>query len=144
MADQTPGMASRQPVVEQSDGGGAATGFAVFAGVLMIVAGAYEAFVGLVALFSNSFYLRTNSYVFKFDITGWGWVHVLIALVILAAGVGVLYGQLWARTVGIVVAGVSALANFLFIPYYPIWALAIIALDDVVIWALTNYRGLSY
>jgi hypothetical protein len=140
MVDQATGMSSRQPVIEQSDGGGAAQGFAVFAGVLMIMAGAYEAFVGLVALFSKSFYLHTSDYVFKFDVTGWGWVHVLVALVILAAGVGVLYGQTWARAVGIGVAAVSAVANFLFIPYYPVWALLIIALDVVVIWALANFR----
>jgi hypothetical protein len=107
--------------------------------MLMIMAGAFQAFAGLVALFENEFYVATRNYLFKFDATGWGWIHLLIGLLVLLAGFAMLAGRTWGRVVGITLAVVSALANFAFIPYYPFWALTIIALDIFVIWALTAH-----
>ncbi len=76
------------------------------------------------------------NHVFEFDTTSWGWIHLIAGIVVLLAGFGVLAGQTWARVVGIMVATLSAIANFMFIPYYPIWSILIIALDVFVIWAL--------
>lgn len=118
---------------------GAATGFIVFAGVMMIMSGAFQGFAGLVALFEDEFYVDTRNYVLQFDATRWGWIHLLIGLMVLFAGFAVLSGKTWGRVVGITLAVVSALANFAFIPYYPFWALAIIALDVFVIWALAAH-----
>jgi hypothetical protein len=105
----------------------------------MIMSGAFEALVGLVGLFANEVYVSTRNYLFQFDVTTWGWIHLLVGLLIVFAGFGVVSGQTWARVVAITLAGFSALANFAFIPYFPFWSLLIIALDVVVIWALAVY-----
>jgi hypothetical protein len=118
---------------------GAATGGATFAGVMMIMVGSFGLFNGLVALLANEFYVNTPNYLFKFDATRWGWIHLLVGLLVLLAGFAVLAGQTWGRAVGIVLAVLSALANFAFIPYYPFWSLTIIALDVFIIWALATH-----
>ena len=117
----------------------AARGLIVFAGVLMIMAGAFQTFAGVVALFQDEFFVATRNYVLQFDATSWGWIHLLIGLLVLFAGFAVLSGQTWGRVVGITLAVLSALSNFAFIPYYPFWAIAIIALDVFIIWALTAH-----
>jgi hypothetical protein len=118
---------------------GWAVGFILFAAIMMIMAGAFQVFAGLVALFENEFYVATRNYLFQFDATSWGWIHLLVGLVMLLAGLGVMAGRTWARVVGITLAVLSALANFAFIPYYPFWALTVIALDIFVIWALAAH-----
>ena len=95
---------------------------------------------GLVGLFANEFYVATRNYVFQFDVTTWGVIHLLVGLLVLFAGFAAIAGQTWARVVGIILVGLSALANFAFIPYYPFWSLLIIALDVIVIWALAVYH----
>ena len=117
----------------------AAVGLTVFAGIMMIMAGGFQSIAGLVALFENEFYVTTRNYLLKFDATSWGWIHLLIGLMVFFAGFAVMSGQTWGRVVGITLAVLSALSNFAFIPYYPFWALAIIALDVFIIWALAAH-----
>ena len=83
--------------------------------------------------------MATREYLLQFDATQWGWIHLLLGLVVLFAGFAVMSGQTWARVIGVILAVVSALSNFAFIPYYPFWSLTIIALDVFVIWALTAH-----
>jgi len=109
----------------------------VFAAVLLIMIGGFQAIQGLVALVNDTFYLTGQEYVFSLDLTAWGWVHLLLGALVAAAGYFVLHGKLWARTVGVIVAAASALFNFAWLPHYPVWGLVIIALDVFVIWALT-------
>jgi hypothetical protein len=116
-----------------------AVGFTLFAAVLMLMVGVFQALSGLVAIFENDFYLATRNYLFQFDATTWGWVHLLVGVIVALAGWGLLSGRIWARVVGIILAVLSATANFLFIPYYPFWSLLLIALDVFVIWALTAH-----
>ena len=118
-----------------------AVGFILFAGIMMVMAGFFQAFSGLVALFQNEFYVATRNYLFQFDATTWGWIHLLLGIVVAAAGFAVMAGRTWGRVVGITLAMLSALANFAFIPYYPFWALTVIALDIFVIWALAAHGG---
>ena len=125
---------------EEHEVSGWAVRFILFAGVMMIMAGAFQAMAGLVALFENEFYVTTRNYVFQLDATGWGWIHLLVGVLVACAGVAVMAGQTWGRVVGITLAVVSALTNFAFIPYYPIWSLLIIALNVFVIWALCVYN----
>jgi hypothetical protein len=119
---------------------GLVTGLAVFAGAMMILGGIFEMMAGLVALFENEVYVAGARYLFAFDLTTWGWIHLLLGVLVVAAGVGVITGQLWSRVVGITLSALSALANFVFLPYYPIWSLLVIALDVFVIWALCLYN----
>jgi hypothetical protein len=113
---------------------------AIFAGVMMLITGLFNGIEGLVALFRNEVYVVAPEYIFAFDLTTWGWVHLLVAILVAAAGVGVMSGRLWARLIGIAFALLSMIANFLFIPYYPVWSLLIITLDVFVIWALCVYN----
>ena len=120
---------------------GWAVGFILFAAVMMIMVGVFQAIQGLVGIFENEFYVATPSYLFQFDAPTWGWNHLLIGLLMAFAGWGLLSGRTWARTVAIILAVLSAIANFLFIPYYPFWSLLIITLDIFVIWAVTAHGG---
>jgi hypothetical protein len=120
---------------------GTAVGFILFAAIMMIMSGVFQALAGLVAIFENEFYVATRNYLFQFDATTWGWIHLVIGLIVAFAGWGLLSGRTWARVVGITLAVVSAIANFLFIPYYPFWALLIITLDIFVIWAIAAHGG---
>ena len=116
-----------------------ASGLALFAGILMIIGGVYQAVSGLVALFQNELYVVGVDFVLSFDVTTWGWIHLIVGALVAIAGGAVLVGHLWGRVMGIGLASLSMLANFLFIPYYPIWSMLIIALDVFVIWALCSY-----
>lgn len=116
-----------------------AGGFIVFAGIAMVLIGAFHAIQGLVALFNDTFYVVGQKWIFEFDLTGWGWIHLLAGIGIAVAGFFVFAGAAWARYVGIAVAVLSAIINFMWLPYYPIWSLVIIALDVVVIWALAAH-----
>ncbi len=118
---------------------GWATGFILFAGLMMILAGSFQAFAGLVAVFEDEFYVATRDYVLQFDATTWGWIHLLLGLLVAFAGGAVLAGKTWGRVIGIILAILSALANFAFLPYYPFWAITIITLNVFVIWALAAH-----
>lgn len=115
------------------------TGFAVFGGSMMMVIGVFQIVVGLTAIFEDTFYVLADNYLFGFDVRTWGWIHLALGALVAAGGIAVLAGQVWARVLGIVLAAVSAVANFLFLPYYPLWSMLIIATDIAVIWALTRY-----
>jgi hypothetical protein len=116
-----------------------AVGLILFAAIMMMMTGVFQALAGLIAIFENEFYVATPNYLFKFDVTTWGWIHLLIGLIVALAGWGLLLGRTWARAVAITLAVVSALVNFAFIPYYPIWSLLVIALDVFVIWAIATH-----
>ena len=118
-----------------------AVGFILFAAIMMIMAGVFQAISGLVAIFENEFYVATRNYLFQFDATTWGWIHLLVGLIVAFAGWGLLSGRTWARAVAITVALLSAITNFLFVPYYPFWSLLLITLDVLVIWALAAHGG---
>jgi len=113
-----------------------AQGFIVLAGVMMILAGSFQSFAGLVGIFQDEFYVSTPKYLLEFDATTWGWIHLLLGIVVLFAGFAVMAGQTWGRVVGITMAALSMAANFAFLPYYPFWSLTIITVDVFVIWAL--------
>jgi hypothetical protein len=123
------------------DTSGMAVGFTVFAAIMMLMVGVFQALQGLVGIFENEFYVQTRNYLFQFDATTWGWIHLVIGLLVAFAGWGLLSGRTWARTVAITLAVLSAISNFLFIPYYPFWSLLIITLDIFVIWAVAAHGG---
>jgi len=113
------------------------TGWVVFASAMMFLLGSFQAVQGLVAVFDDGFYHVTESgLVLEVDYTVWGWVHLLLGVVIIVCALGVLTGNAAARTVGVLLAGFSALANLVFIEAYPIWSVIIITIDVLVIYAL--------
>jgi|SRR4051794_17960003 hypothetical protein len=121
-------------------------GYVVFAGVMLIMLGGFQAIEGLVAIFRDEYYLVTRSgLLLTMDFTTWGWVHLVLGLIAVGTGIGVLLGQMWGRVTGIVIAVVSALSNIAFLPAYPIWATIIIALDVLAIYALAVHgREVQY
>ena len=118
---------------------GWAVGFILFAAIMMIMVGVFQALQGLIAIFENEFYVATRNYIFQADATTWGWIHLILGLLVAFAGWGLLSGRTWARVVAITLAVLSAIANFLWLPYYPFWALTLIALDVFVIWAVAAH-----
>lgn len=113
-------------------------GWITFTSVMLIIVGLFQGVEGLVAIVNDDYYLAAgDDLIVSLDHTAWGWVHLLLAVVIAGAGIGVLLGQLWARVVGILVAALSATANVAFLAAYPVGTTIIIAIDVVVIYALT-------
>jgi hypothetical protein len=140
MATATPGAVSSSRVGYRTERTGW-TGWIAFAGVMMVLGGALAIFQGIVAIANDTWVVWTNTANVVVDLTQWGWIHLAIGVVAVLAGVGVFTGNVAARMVGVLVAGISLLANFLFLPAYPIWALSIMAVDVLVIWALVVHGG---
>ena len=111
---------------------------ATFAATMMVLIGSFQFIVGLAAVINDDFFVVTQNYAFDLDISGWGWIHLIMGLLLAAGGFFLFAGRAWAAVLAIVLAGLSALVNFFFIPYYPFWSILVIALDVWVIWALTR------
>jgi hypothetical protein len=117
---------------------GWAIGGIAFAATLMLMIGAFQAIAGLVAIIDDEFFVAVRGYTFDLDITVWGWIHLIVGLGVAAAGLSLFARTVWAGIVAIVLAMLSAIQNFFFIPYYPFWSILVIALDVWVIWSLTR------
>jgi hypothetical protein len=113
-------------------------GWVAFAASMMILVGIFQVIQGFVAIFDDGYYrVAPSGLVVEVDFTAWGWTHLLLGLLIVAAGMGVLVGNVVARTVAVILAGVSAILNLLFIEAYPIWSIIVITVDVLVIYAVT-------
>jgi hypothetical protein len=113
----------------------------VFAATLMMVVGAIQFLQGLVAVIDGrAFFVATPNYLLSLNATSWGWIHIIFGAVVGVAGFFVLTGNVVARTVGIALAAGQAIVNFVWLPYYPIWGVIVIAVDVLVIWALATLR----
>ena len=114
------------------------SGLVKFAGVMLIISGLWGVVTGISGILADKIFVTTPQYVYYFDVTAWGWVHLILGLLVAGAGFGVLKGAAWARILGVALASASLLVNFAFIPYYPIWSILIIALDVLIIWQLAS------
>lgn len=115
-------------------------GWVVFGAMMLILLGAFQVIAGLVALLNDGFYLvTTNGLVVHVDYSAWGWVHLAVGVVAVAAGAGLFTGRTWARVAGVCVAVLSAVVNLAFLAAFPFWALLMIGLDVVVIYAITAH-----
>ena len=113
-----------------------------FAGVLLIMLGAFHLIQGLVALFRDEVYVvRSSGLIINVDYTTWGWVHLALGAVAILAGVCLLAGQMWARIVAVIVAFLSAINAVSFIQAEPVWSVIVIALDVIIIWAVVVHGG---
>ncbi len=119
-------------------------GFIVFAGLMLMLIGSFHAFTGLAAIVENEYFVVGPNYLYEVDVTAWGWLHLIFGLIVVGAGFGIFSGATWARVVGITIAVVSAIGNFFWIPYQPVWAILIIALDVLVIAALSAPEAERY
>jgi hypothetical protein len=115
------------------------TGWITFAGVMLIIGGSLGLIFGIVAAVNDTWVVFTNRGDVSLDLSTWGWVHIIVGAIVLLAGFGVFTGNILARIVGVLVAVVSLIAIFLWLPVYPIWSIIIITIDVLVIWALTAH-----
>jgi hypothetical protein len=111
-------------------------GWVYFAGTMLILLGSFNAIEGLVAIFNDQHYVPTRQGLLVFDLTTWGWIHLIVGGLAVIAGVGLFTGAMWARVFGVALAGINAIAQLAFLSAYPLWAVIVIALDVLVIWAL--------
>lgn len=116
-----------------------AAGWAGFAGVMLVIIGVMDVIQGIVALVNDTFYVVGEEWVLEFNVTTWGWIHLLLGIVLIVSGIGIFSGNVAARTVGVIAAGVAMIANFAWLPYYPVWSAIVIGICIAVIWALTAH-----
>ena len=115
------------------------TGWVTFAGIIALVAGGYNALGGLAALSDDdTLNAQATEVLFGIDLTWWGWFWLLVGAVQVLAGVLVLQRNEWGRWLAMVIAALSALITVFFIVVFPLWAIAVLALDAVVLYALTT------
>lgn len=112
-------------------------GWIYFAGAMMMLVGGLEAIAGLTAIFKDNYYLVTQTHLIAFDYTAWGWIHLVLGILVFLAGLAVMSGRLWGRILGVALAVLSAIANLAFLSAYPIWSVIAITIDVFVIYALT-------
>ena len=115
------------------------TGWITFAGVMLIIGGSLGLIFGIIAAINDNWVVFANRGAVSLDLSTWGWVHIIVGAIVLLAGFGVFTGNILARIIGVAVAVVSLIANFLWLPVYPVWAIIIITIDVLVIWALTAH-----
>ncbi|MFF7733408.1 MULTISPECIES: hypothetical protein [unclassified Streptomyces] len=129
------------------DGSGAggpgdwAAGGLVLGGVLMVVYGLFAVLQGIAAIAGDEVYTSFGQYSFEFDLTAWGWIHLIVGVLVVVAGLGLFTGADWARAASAVVVGLALIANFLWLPYQPFWSIIMIVTGLFVLWSVFNYRS---
>src|SRR6266511_1811033 len=112
-------------------------GWVIFAASMLLIIGVFNVVEGLVALFDDKRLVITPGKLVAVDLTGWGWTLLIFGLVMIATGIGLFSAQTWARITAIILAGLHAVINVLWIGAYPVWSLLMVALDVVLLFALT-------
>ncbi|MEU3652442.1 hypothetical protein AB0E67_06255 [Streptomyces sp. NPDC032161] len=125
----------RQDTTGSRDGGRVA-GPAMFVGVALVLSGVLSVLQGITGIARDRLYGVPLHYEYRFDLTTWGWIHLIVGIALLVGGFGVLRAMSWGRSAGIGLAAISLVTQFMFIPYYPLWAISVMTLDLIVLWAL--------
>ncbi|MFB7514819.1 hypothetical protein [Streptomyces sp. NPDC056144] len=118
-----------------------AGGLRIFAAVMLSLAGLFAVCRGIMGIAEDEVFVTTPNYVFKFDLTSWGWIHLILGIVALLVSFGLFTAATWARYTGIGIAALVIIANFLSLPYYPWWSVIMMVMSGFVIWALCVDRG---
>ncbi|MFD5367932.1 hypothetical protein [Streptomyces sp. NPDC127103] len=113
-----------------------AGGLTVFAAVMLGITGLVGIFRGIMAIAEDEVFVNTPNYVFKFDLTSWGWIHLILGIIAVLVSFGLYRTATWARVAGVGIATLVIIANFLSLPYYPAWSILMVAMSGFVIWAL--------
>ncbi|MGW2965046.1 DUF7144 family membrane protein [Streptomyces sp. NPDC001220] len=119
------------------DSGATITGASSFAGILMMLSGPLSILMGAAGIAEDTLFAASR-YAYRFDLTAWGWIHLVIGVVLVVAGLGVLTDQSWGRGAGVAVAVISLITQFMFVPYYPLWSIPVMTLDLLILFALTR------
>ncbi|MEV0355310.1 hypothetical protein AB0H71_04515 [Nocardia sp. NPDC050697] len=114
------------------------SGTLLLAAIMLIVAGLLHLSQGISAIAHDDLFVDSINYAYNFDLTAWGWVHVFVAIVMVVTGIALWIGSVVAQVTAVLIAALSILANFLALPHYPLWAVTIIAIDIVIMWAAAS------
>ncbi|MBF6170588.1 DUF7144 family membrane protein [Nocardia blacklockiae] len=112
----------------------------IAAGILLVTVGVLDILQGISAVGADQLYVVGVEYVYRFDTTAWGWIHIAVGIVLVLTGIGLMSGARWARWAAMAVAALSIVANFMSLPYFPAWSFLVILLDVVVIWAVATWH----
>ncbi|MGW4631557.1 DUF7144 family membrane protein [Nocardia sp. NPDC004415] len=140
MTGNTGSTRMTSPVEEPFQKQAVAEGISVVAACLLLIMAAASVLQGIAALANDELYVAGVEYVYRFDTTTWGWIHVVLGALGLIVGVGLVLGAAWGRYSALAVAALVIVANFLSLPYYPAWSIVIIALSVLVIWAVSTWQ----
>ncbi|MCP2292127.1 hypothetical protein ACFYT3_32210 [Nocardia amikacinitolerans] len=123
---------------------GIAAGTSIGAAILLLTVGVLQILEGISAVVDDELFVVGPEYVYQFDISTWGWIHIVLGAILVVCAIGLMTGSTWGRVAAIVIAALAIIANFLSLPYYPYWSILIIALSIVVIWAVSTWRTDEY
>ncbi|WP_458242795.1 DUF7144 family membrane protein [Streptomyces sp. MAI_2237] len=129
-------MTATQPTSTHATKQNWAQGLMAFAAVMLMLVGILDVFRGIMAIAKDDVFVNTPNYVFQFDLTSWGWIHLALGAVAVIVSLGLFGTATWARVAGVAIAGLVIIGNFLSLPYYPVWSVVMIAFSGFVIWAL--------
>ncbi|MCQ4208366.1 DUF7144 family membrane protein [Streptomyces longispororuber] len=113
------------------------TGVPMFAGLALELSGSLSVLMGIAGIAGDNLF-HASQYAYRFNLTTWGWAHLVIGLALIVTGLAVLLGKSWSRGAGLVLGAVSLITQFLFVPYYPLWSISVMVLDLLAVWALTR------
>lgn len=130
-----------QDTFEDSTQGAWAVGISVFAGASMVIVGLFQVVEGIAALLNDKVFVTTPEWVFGFDLTTWGWIHLVVGVLAVIIGGALVFGRTWALVVAITLTAISAVTSFAFIPWAPAWSLSILAIDIAILWSLGAQLG---
>ncbi|WP_280241315.1 DUF7144 family membrane protein [Nocardia abscessus] len=125
---------------QRSVGQAVAAGTSIGAAILLMAVGILSILEGISAIAKDEVLVATPGYTYQFNTTSWGWIHLILGILLVIAAAGLMSGAMWARVIAVFLAALSILANFLWLPYYPWWSIVVIALNVVVIWAVTTWH----
>ncbi|MGW3498529.1 DUF7144 family membrane protein [Streptomyces sp. NPDC001020] len=134
---ETLGGARQGPAKPGSSG--RVNGVSMFAGLALELSGTLSFLQGITAVAHDGMFGATPQYEYRFDLTTWGWIHLVLGVALMIAGLGVLAHKGWGRRAGLAVGAVSLITQFMFIPHYPLWSISVMVLDLVAIWTLTRF-----
>ncbi|MEV0178050.1 hypothetical protein AB0I54_01910 [Streptomyces sp. NPDC050625] len=123
-----------------SESGRAIDSASLAAGAMMMLSGPLSILMGVSGIAQDSLLVSSSQYAYRFDLTAWGVIHLVVGVALVVAGLGVLMNKSWGRGAGAATAGISLITQFMFVPYYPVWAISVMTLDLLILFALTRYH----
>ncbi|SNS04923.1 DUF7144 family membrane protein [Actinacidiphila glaucinigra] len=123
-----------------TDGGKVLNGPDLFAGAALMLSGPLSILMGASGIAEDTPFASSSQYAYRFDLTTWGVIHLVVGVALVVAGLGVLSNKSWGRGAGAALAGISLITQFMFVPYYPAWAIPVMVLDLVIVFALTRFH----
>lgn len=133
-------MTTQKPETGSPVRQGLAAGTSIGAAILLLTVGVLSIFEGISAVAEDDLFVVGPEYIYQFDTTGWGWIHIVLGAILIICALGLMTGSTWGKVAAIIIAALTIIANFLSLPYYPWWSILIIALSIVVIWAVSTWH----